>query len=77
MGFWHEFERNYDPNSTRDQKTLLHLCDVKDEHLLDVPGDGNPFIDTNAVDDIERVALGLRPPPKTLRSVDTPASVSI
>ncbi|KAF7973079.1 hypothetical protein HWV62_16274, partial [Athelia sp. TMB] len=72
LGFWHEFERNYDPNCTRDKKTLLHLCDVKDKHLLDVPGDGNPSIDTNAVDDIERVALCLNPPPKTLRSLDTP-----
>ncbi|KZP20357.1 hypothetical protein FIBSPDRAFT_742513 [Athelia psychrophila] len=67
-GFCHEFERNYDPSSTANKTTMLHLCDVQDEHVLDVPGDGSPSIDTNVMDDIERVALGVRPPPKTLRS---------
>lgn len=69
-GFCHEFERNYDPNSTADRKKLLYLCDVEEEHIVDMIGDGAASIDAHAVDDIERMALQVCAPPKTLRSFD-------
>lgn len=73
-GFCHEFERNYDPDSTTSQKKLLHLCDVEERCVVDVIGDGTASIDTYAVDDVERTALQVCAPPKTLRSSDDPVS---
>lgn len=67
QGFEHEFVRNYNATGTKRQRSLFLLAEVDDKHVVDVPGDGTESIDTSAADDIERSALSIPAPGKSLR----------
>ena len=73
-GFEHEFKRNYKPSASSSKHQIVHVSKVAAEHVVDVTGNGSQSKDTTAHDDIERHALGLPAPPKSLKPVDAGVS---
>ena len=73
-GFEHEFKRNYKPSATSTRHEIVHISKVASEHVVDVPGNGSRSVDTTAHDDIERAALALPAPPKSLKPVQAEVS---
>lgn len=67
-GFDHEFIRNYNPSIDSRTHRFVLLGKVKDKDIVDVPVDGTPSADKIAVDDIERNALAVPAPGKSLNS---------
>lgn len=65
-GFEHEFQRNYSTAGTQRKHSLVLLANVEDKHIVDVPGDGSQSSDKTAADDIERQALAIPAPAKSL-----------
>ena len=65
-GFEHEFQRNYSTAGTQRKHSLVLLANVEDKHIVDVPGDGSQSSDKTAADDIERQALAIPAPVKSL-----------
>lgn len=73
-GFSHEFQRNFCPASTAGAILTVLLSDcVGARHIVDGPPALalESTIDADAVDDLERVALTIPPPRKSLNSVST------
>ena len=66
-GFEHEFKRNYEPDGTNRRNSLIELAQVEDDHVVDSPGE-DFSVDTNPLDDVERVALSIPAPSKSLLS---------
>ena len=73
-GFEHEFKRNYKPSATTTKHEIIYVSKVASEHVVDVPGNGSRSVDTTAHDDIERAALALPAPPKSLKPVQAGVS---
>lgn len=70
-GFVHEFQRNFWPErvSSGTISTILLSDHVEASHIVDGEEAEESTIDAEAVDDVERVALGIPPPVKSLNSV--------
>ncbi|TDL30184.1 hypothetical protein BD410DRAFT_893314 [Rickenella mellea] len=73
-GFEHEFVRNHDlEEESHRRNDLVLLAKVNEEHIVDSLEDGSNVNDATAVDDIERKALEIPAPVKSLRlSTDPP-----
>jgi hypothetical protein len=67
-GFQHEFKRNYDLSEEDRAYRLFLLAQVNDRWVVDVPGDGLFSVDTIPVDGVERIALSVPAPGKSLRT---------
>jgi hypothetical protein len=67
-GFVHEFKRNYQLGGTVRRFSCLELGQVHASNVVDVAGDGSSSSDTLAYDAIERCALSIPAPPKSLQS---------
>ncbi|KAJ7288477.1 hypothetical protein C8J57DRAFT_517703 [Mycena rebaudengoi] len=66
-GFAHEFSRNYRRSEDSRRHSVVLLGEVPDEWVVDdSPGPENA-VDTEPQDELERVALGVPAPGKTLR----------
>lgn len=76
-GFDHEFKRNYSFADTLRKYSLIHLSSVEDKHVVDTPGDGSLSLDKDPVDDIERKALTVPAPGKSLLSAASQVSLAI
>jgi len=74
-GFQHEFKRNYNLLTTGRAHKLTLLAKVSSRHVTDTLGDGLFSIDTIAVDDIERQALAIEAPGKSLMSAGAKANI--
>ncbi|KDR78330.1 hypothetical protein GALMADRAFT_94990 [Galerina marginata CBS 339.88] len=71
VGFEHEFMRNYCIEDTTRKLNLIKLANVDSKYVVDVPGDGTLSTDTGAADEIEKIALTVTPPSKSLRSASS------
>lgn len=67
-GFEHEFKRNYSLAKTTRRYNQILLATVDDKYVVDVPGDGSQSSDQAPADDIERKALTIPAPAKSLNS---------
>lgn len=76
-GFQHEFQRNYYPSTTGRTHSLILLASVEDQFVKDVPGNREFSVDTDAADDIEKKALEIPAPGKSLRSATSTDKVSV
>lgn len=67
-GFGHELKRGYSTVNTDRKPDLFFLANVEDRHIVDTPvcGVDTIVVDTIAVDDIERIALAIPAPAKSL-----------
>jgi hypothetical protein len=74
QGFDHEFKRNYVLAGTTRRYQIFLLASVPDEFVVDVVGDGSYGTDKIAADTIERCALSIPAPEKSLNSADNDAS---
>jgi len=70
-GFEHQFKRNYSLITTTRRYDLVLLAKVDDKHVVDVPGNGEGSSDKNPADDIERKALTVPAPGKSLISASS------
>lgn len=69
-GFELQFKRNFDPESLGQAYSHVFLAKVDDEVIIDTAvGDGTFFIDTTPVDNIERKAVAIPAPAKSLNSL--------
>src|ERR1700749_2017095 len=69
-GFVHEFKRNYVLEGTRRKYHSSLIATVPDASAVDVVGDGGLSMDRNAADAIERAALSIPAPAKSLLSFE-------
>ncbi|KAF8606902.1 hypothetical protein BDV93DRAFT_520521 [Ceratobasidium sp. AG-I] len=76
-GFVHEFQRNFCPErvSSGNISIILLSSRVEASHIVDGDEAEDSTIDAVALDDIERVALTIPPPVKSLNSVGQGGSV--
>lgn len=75
-GFEVEFVRNYNLITQHRPREIVFLASIDEKYIVDTPGDGSKIEDRNAVDDIERRALSIPTPGKSLASVFLPKAVS-
>lgn len=70
-GFDHKFKRNYVLGETTRQYQTFFLTSVLDEFIVDVVGDRSYGTDKITADSIERCALSIPAPEKSLKSADS------
>jgi hypothetical protein len=76
-GFEHEFKRNDELEGTGCRYHQFLLASVPKAFVVDVVGDGSFTTDKVAVDGIERCALSVPAPGKSLKPVDSDGEVSL
>lgn len=76
-GFSHEFKRNYDISTESRKNSVIFLCQVDGDSVVDAAGDGAYSTDATAVDVVERWALAVEAPGPSLRSAGAAVSVFV